>query len=443
MRGLKHENTMPELCAQNPAAARRWTFIVFASFVVCAQALSPSPCTRRQILARSLLAVSAPTAAVRPAFAALEPDDMDAAIGKLRRAYDALDRQQPDRAEPLLTECVDTWTRAAMPNAELASLYRLRGSARLQLSRPRDATADLDVAYDLVKGINEEEALQVLQLRANALEQQSDWARAERDLSVLIGSEAQLSIGGPNPYLRVRRAAAAQQLGRWKAAAADLAEAETQLTVIGDRIRAVLAASNLALALYGAGEVPAALQCIERVFAGYTKPSSNNPDDLPLLEELSRREAELHLALASHYGGSPQPPQPQALARADAEWRVGCLRLSVYEDSLSARRLEEARRRISPSPLELAQRSLARLSGLAPDSPYVTMLPGEGYWWYQELGAPGGTRRFSPVNVRAPAERTPTSCAAFDDGGAYAATERDWPPLLVERLRTYRARAKA
>lgn len=130
------------------------------------------------------------------------------------------------------------------------------------------------------------------------------------------------------------------------------------------------------------------------------------------------------------------------MARADEEWGVGCLRLAVYDEQLEIRKNDENRRRLSPSPVELATRSLARLTGLTPDSPYVTQLPGEGFWWYQEYGTT--RKRRSPMSVRAKTERTRVSCAAFDDGsGEYALKERGWPPSLVERLRVYRARTRA
>lgn len=418
---------------------------LFVSLVSPLRALrAPSPLTRREAVMRSF----ASTALLVSPLAAMAGDDdamalVDEEIATLRRAYDALDRAQPEVAEPLLRECIDAWIRARMPSAEVASLHRLRGSARLQLENLPGALSDLDVAFVLAsKGGAADEQLQVLQVRALVLEAQADWARADADLSALVGREQEgFGLSGPNPFLRMRRARARQALGNYRGASADLTDAEQQLLAIGDRIRAVLAACELALAQFGADDGARALDTMERVFRVYQQPGSNNPDDLPLLEEISRREAELHLALASYLAGAPAPPDAAALARADAEWGVGCLRLSVYDESLEARKNEESRRRLSPSPSELVGRSLARLTGLAPDSPYVTQLPGEGFWWYSVGG--GATKRRSPMNLRAKAERTRVSCAAFDDGGEYARKERSWPPLLVERLRVYRERKRA
>jgi hypothetical protein len=346
------------------------------------------PSSRRQVLARAFAIVAAPAVTALPLARALAADEpsgggqlSDAVVSKLRDAYDALDRGAPERAEPLLSECIDAWRAARQPNAELASLFRLRASARLQLADQAAAVADLNTALELATTSGEAgERLQILQLRAAAFEATGAWRLAEADLGALLAEEAG-EIGGKNPFLRTRRARARQQLADWRGAASDLADAEEQLEVIGDRIRALLASCALALAQYGAGDSDESLRTIARVFASYTKPGSNNPDDLPLLEDLSRREAELHLVLAAHYGGGPTAlADGRDADAAAAEWGVGCLRLGVYDEQLRLRRTEEDRRRISPSALELVTRSLARLSGLAPDSPYVTQIPGEGYW---------------------------------------------------------------
>ncbi|KAJ1640452.1 hypothetical protein T492DRAFT_928075 [Pavlovales sp. CCMP2436] len=436
--------------------SRAWLLALLASCaLLCAHALSPAPTpfTRRSAVLRSIATVAAAPSALALALpcAAMaeemgggaDEDRMEAAVVTLREAYAALDQADPERAESLFSNCIDEWKSMGLPGAETASLLRLRASARMQLTKPAGALADLDAAYALAsKAGVADEVLQILQLRALTLEGLSQWKRAEADLSELLRSELDLSVGGPNPFLRLRRAQTRQHLGNWAGAATDLADAEVLLKEVGDQIRSVLATASLALAHYGAGDTKAFLACTKKLFEVYTKPGSNNPDDLPLLEELSRREAELHLALASHIGGAREPPSAEALARAGEEWSVGCLRLRVYADSLAERRTEEDRRRIAPSPIERASRELARLTGLAPDSPYVTMLPGEGYWWYQEIGATGSSRRRSPLNVRAPLERKSVSCSAFEDC-SFALKERDWPDKLVERLAVYRQRVKA
>ena len=77
-----------------------------------------------------------------------------------------------------------------------------------------------------------------------------------------------------------------------------------------------------ALALYGAGDVPEAMSRMEFVFRSKGVPASNNPDDIPLLQELSRRDAELHLAYAAQVTLRARAPgrvrltKPRVRARA-------------------------------------------------------------------------------------------------------------------------------
>ena len=49
------------------------------------------------------------------------------------------------------------------------------------------------------------------------------------------------------------------------------------------------------------------------VFANKGVPATNNPDDIGLLQALSRKDAELHLAYAGHLfaGGKPKPRNPR------------------------------------------------------------------------------------------------------------------------------------
>ncbi|KAH8049077.1 hypothetical protein JL722_12077 [Aureococcus anophagefferens] len=92
------------------------------------------------------------------------------------------------------------------------------------------------------------------------------------------------------------RAKAYQREGDAQKAEADLAaEAHDR---VGDAIRARNAAADRALALYATANADAVAET-RRVFAQKSKPVSNNPDDVPLLQELSRKDAELHLALSA------------------------------------------------------------------------------------------------------------------------------------------------
>ena len=83
-------------------------------------------------------------------------------------------------------------------------------------------------------------------------------------------------------------------------AAEDAQRAELEFKLIGDKVRRILAAADAALALYGDGDEAAAVDKMRYVFKNKGVPASNNPDDIGLLQELSRKDAELHLAYAGH-----------------------------------------------------------------------------------------------------------------------------------------------
>lgn len=61
-----------------------------------------------------------------------------------------------------------------------------------------------------------------------------------------------------------------------------------------------------------------------QVFKEKGSPMSNNPDDIPLLQELSRTDAELHLAYAADLFSQGQK------TRAAQQWESGCIRLEAY-----------------------------------------------------------------------------------------------------------------
>ena len=53
--------------------------------------------------------------------------------------------------------------------------------------------------------------------------------------------------------------------------------------------------------------------------------STNNPDDIALLQELSRHDAELHIAYAAHLFSAKSE-----LLKASRQWESGCVRLETY-----------------------------------------------------------------------------------------------------------------
>ena len=110
--------------------------------------------------------------------------------------------------------------------------------------------------------------------------------------SDLVAAEAALDrlprVAQTNPFLYQQRAEARMRLGQWGAAADDALEAEAQFNLIGDKIRRTLAAADAALALYGDDQFDEASEKMVQVFRQKGQPTSNNPDDIPLLQVKSK-----------------------------------------------------------------------------------------------------------------------------------------------------------
>ena len=115
---------------------------------------------------------------------------------------------------------------------------------------------------------------------------------------------------------------------------------------------------------------------------------SNNPDDVPLLQELSRKDAELHLALSARlYAKDDDRTDATAL------WQTGCLRLKTYVDDARTRVVaddaedlgnDQRTKAKKNRALADAARSLAAVSvGLDPANPYVTQRTGQNFLWYE------------------------------------------------------------
>ena len=140
-------------------------------------------------------------------------------------------------------------------------------------------------------------------------------------------------------------------------------------------------------------------------------PSSNNPDDVPRLQELARTDAELHLAYAADLLARPTPPSADTAAggagrsskeqraRAEVQWESGCIRLEAFVTDAEARVSEEAALRAQEADVAIAAGkevgstmrassvassvfntpALARLNGMDPESPFVTQRPQSAY----------------------------------------------------------------
>ena len=89
-------------------------------------------------------------------------------------------------------------------------------------------------------------------------------------------------------------------VNEYDGAADDAETAEVLFKDTGDKIRRTIAAADGALANYGAGRIEEAVGKMRYVFKSRGLPASNNPDDIALLQELSLKDAELHVAYAAH-----------------------------------------------------------------------------------------------------------------------------------------------
>jgi len=292
-------------------------------------------------------------------------------------------------------------------------------------------------------------------LRARVNELLRRWPAAEADLTEAIDRLDSLpNLEATNPYLYSERSHARSLLGRYDGAAEDALFASTELKVIGDKVRRLDTAADAAIALYGADRVPEAISQVRFVFKNKGMPASNNPDDIPLLQELSRKDAELHLAYAaSLFADSGER------AKAETQWTSGCIRLEAYVQDGMARKEEEetlraadAKRADETGRIEQQRASSvaaqplgpltpnsdfnARLNGLDPQSPYVTQRPQSSYFWYKT--SEGDIERRDAGNALAEVDVT-LSCAKFRDDNWVAANRPEWPPQLRAALKSYAA----
>lgn len=290
--------------------------------------------------------------------------------------------------------------------------------------------------------------------RADVHRRLNDWQSVDADLSAVDRFSGRLPpIQQTNPYLYEARAQARARLGRWEDAAEDALAAESEFQTIGDRIRKTISAGDAALFLYGSGDSKGSVAKMVQVFKEKGQPTTNNPDDIPLLQELSRTDAELHLAYAADLYANGQK------TRASAQWESGCIRIEAFVQDGLARQADEERKNFEDGELPPDQPgndnqavldslkkpitldSLAETSkklnalsvGLAADSPYVTQRPGRQYYYYK-LGD-GKERRTEAVKLQRVDEKL--SCNRFREEEWVTANRPNWPPLLKESLATY------
>ena len=384
-----------------------------ACLAAVAITIAPSPTLPFISLHHGFVAPAAAAASVR---STAEPSAESQAA--LRKAFSAAQAGLLDSADSLLSSSIAEWERTGQAPEEVAALYKTRGGVRQQQGKLSLALTDLSKALGLMKpapaGVDGEpgvggtpaaEMLRTYQLRARVHASLGATREQEADLSKAIALLDEVdAITSTNPYIYDDRAKARMLLGSYAAAAEDFDTAEILFKDTGSKIRRVLAAADGAIAKYGAGDVDAAVERMRYVFKVKRDGSlsTNNPDDIALLQELSRHDAELHVAYAAHLFSAKSE-----LLKASRQWESGCVRLETYvvdgqqrfdaEKQLQAQEAAaaeatgaepqslraEAARSKGGSPFDAVDDLRARFNGLDPNSPFVTQRAGSQYIWYK------------------------------------------------------------
>ena len=377
------------------------------------------------------------------------PDSEAQAI--LRKAFVSQRAGLLGTAETGFSSALQEWERSGQPADEVAALYKQRGIVRQEQGKLLEALVDLSKSLDLAMAPGSKpdpaEIQRTFVLRARVNEQLQRWRAAESDLSAAITRLDDMdAIEATNPYLYAERSTARSRLGQFADAADDALQAEADYKAIGDKVRRLLATAESAIALYGAGDVEEAVSKIRFEFANKGMPATNNPDDIPLLQELSRRDAELHLAYAGHLYSEGK------VKEAATQWESGCIRIEAYVRDGEARQKEESallaeeqRLAESSATSETLRAStvkdnlmnsnfVARLNGLDPQSPYVNQRPQRSYFWYK-VGE-GEIERRDAGNPLAEIDAS-LSCAKFRSEDWLIDNRADWPPNLRKRVVEY------
>jgi len=373
----------------------------------------------------------------------------------LQTAFQAAATGLLSNADSGLSASIREWKRTDQPADEVAAILKQRGIVRQRQGRFTDALADVDEALKLALLPNSKadpaEVQRSFVLRARINEALRRWKEAESDLTAAIDRLESLdAIESNNPFLYAERATARAQLQAYGGASEDSLRASADFRAIGDRVRRLTSETDAALFQYGAGELPEAVERMRWVFANVGKPTSNNPDDIGLLQELSRKEAELHIAYAAHLFAAEG-----RTAEAAKEWDRGCVRLNGFVADAVQRRQEEAALREAEAKRAEARgadgetlrassvaenpfnnRFAALLNGMDPDSPYVTQRPERSFFYYQ-VGESGIERRDEGISL-AQVDST-LSCTQFRDAAWLRANRPEWAASLVNGAAQYAA----
>merc|ERR1719460_1112708 len=358
----------PALCTQHPSTTRS-----DRNCIAKAPQASVRKCLAPALLAGILSATAMPAVAAEPSPAALQI---------VQQALESSSQQRPD-AVARLDKAINTWKKEKLPDDELAGLYRLRADARNRLGAPDKAEADLSEVVRLLRGpgaaaADPAELPRALLFRARLEFARSAWSAAREDASAALALDDQLeNLEQKNPFTYELLGRAALRDGDYAGAAAAFGDAEKAHDRVGDAIRARNAGADRALALLGAGDAAGSTET-RRIFAQKSNPRTNNPDDIPLLQELSRKDAELHLALGAKLAAKGDGKDANAL------WETGCVRLRTYVDDATARIVADDAKTdgLSKDPAAAARGLAAFSVGLDPKNPYVTQQTNTRYLWY-------------------------------------------------------------
>ena len=271
----------------------------------------------RPALLAGILSTTVPAYAIDPSPAALQI---------VQQALESSSAQKSD-AVGKLDKAITTWKSEKLPDDELAGLYRLRADARNRFGDSDKAEADLSEVVRLLRGpgaaaADPAELPRALLFRARLEFARSAWAAAREDAAAALALDDNLeNLEQKNPFTYELLGRAALRDGDYAAAAAAFGSAEKAHDRVGDAIRARNAGSGPRLGSTRRRRRSGVCERRRRIFAQKSNPRTNNPDDIPLLQELSRKDAELHLAL-----GAKLAAKGDALD-ATALWETGCVRL--------------------------------------------------------------------------------------------------------------------
>jgi hypothetical protein len=225
--------------------------------------------------------------------------------------------------------------------------------------------------------------------------------------------------------------------GDWSNAAQDYLTAELKFKLIGDKIRRTLAAADASIAMMGSGNKGAALEKMAQVGKqARFDVASNDPENVPRLQEIARKEAELHLVRAGVAWKEGKS------AEAAANWARGCIRLEGYvmdaanREALRINKQDDAERRAltGPNSRDRAEEALAALMGMEAQSNYVKDRESDKPLWNQFV--PGKATSFDPKEALPDRLDDFVACRSFYDAD-WVQKNRLWPPQLQEGVKTF------